>query len=282
MLKKLSLLMVIAVLFAGAGEPDKAKTPHIQPDLILEERSIQPGKPFYAVLQLKIEDGWHTYWKNPGDSGLATSVKWELPEGFKAGPLEWPYPEKFIANGITSYGYEKETAMLVQITPPSALVTGTPIILSAKLNWVACSEICVWGKGTVNYEIPVESKTPEKDIRYGDLFKSVRSKLPLAKSDWQIKASIQNEEIVLAVTPPANSGRTLSGLEFFPEDSKLIDHAAAQKFEKVLDGSYRLHLKASNLTQNPKWISGVLVSPEGWTGKDSAKALTIDQSLSNS
>src|SRR6185369_1520698 len=98
--KSLCALCVFVVLFSLFSLELRAETlkaAHVEAELVSEVESIQPGQPFWVALRLKMEDHWHTYWQNPGDSGLATKIIWNLPEGFRAESIQWPYPEKIEA-----------------------------------------------------------------------------------------------------------------------------------------------------------------------------------------
>jgi len=82
-----------------------SSSPHVKARLMPEVGSIEPGSRFCVALAFTMEEGWHIYWKNPGDSGLPATIQWDLPEGFSAGETEWPYPLKFETPGIVSFGY---------------------------------------------------------------------------------------------------------------------------------------------------------------------------------
>ena len=90
------MLRALLLLFLAAGSAFAApvvKTEHVEAELIAEKAAFQAGKPATVGLRLRMEPQWHTYWKNPGDSGLPTKIEWVLPEGWKAGPIQWPYPQ---------------------------------------------------------------------------------------------------------------------------------------------------------------------------------------------
>ena len=84
---------------------------HVTVNLIQEEETVQPGRPFWVALHLNLEEGWHVYWKNPGDAGIPLKVEWKLPEGFEAGPLQWPFPEKFTMSDMVGFGYKGEVIL---------------------------------------------------------------------------------------------------------------------------------------------------------------------------
>ena len=95
------------------------KTEHVEAELIAEKAATQAGKPVTIGLRLRMEPQWHTYWKNPGDSGLPTKIEWVLPAGWKAGPIQWPYPHPLPVGPLMNYGYEDEVVLLSELTPPA-------------------------------------------------------------------------------------------------------------------------------------------------------------------
>src|ERR1700690_3634015 len=101
-----------------------ACTAHAAPTrvrLILSADIAKPGDTVWAGVDLKMEPGWHTYWKNPGAAGLATKIEWQLPPGITNGGIEWPLPEKFPPVEVTTYGYENEVVLLVPLTLDAGL-----------------------------------------------------------------------------------------------------------------------------------------------------------------
>ena len=89
---------------------------HTQAKLILSADTAKPGDTIWAGVDMKMDPGWHTYWKNPGAAGLATKIEWQLPPGVTAGEIQWPLPEKLPPIEVTTYGYEKEVVLLVPLT----------------------------------------------------------------------------------------------------------------------------------------------------------------------
>ena len=84
--------------------------------------AVVPGQPFTAGLLLKMAPGWHTYWQFPGDAGIPTEIKWQLPPGWKTGPIQWPIPLKLNEPGdIQIYGYHDEVLLMMQLTPPAKI-----------------------------------------------------------------------------------------------------------------------------------------------------------------
>ncbi|HST02149.1 MAG TPA: protein-disulfide reductase DsbD domain-containing protein, partial [Usitatibacter sp.] len=101
--------------FAASSEP-VVKTEHVEAQLVTEKAAAKPGSTFVVGLRLRMEPQWHTYWINPGDSGLPTKIKWTLPAGWKAGNIQWPYPQKLPVGPLMNYGYEDEVILLTDIS----------------------------------------------------------------------------------------------------------------------------------------------------------------------
>ena len=95
------------------------QTDNVRAELLADASAIKPGEPFWVGLRQTIRPKWHTYWKNPGDSGLPTEITWTLPDGAKAEPIVWPRPHLFDISGVINYGFKDEAILLVRITPPA-------------------------------------------------------------------------------------------------------------------------------------------------------------------
>ncbi|HEY9714431.1 MAG TPA: thioredoxin family protein [Chroococcales cyanobacterium] len=140
-------------------EPVDAAEPavHVIGTLIADTTAVKPGQPFKLGVKLNMQPGWHTYYKESGDAGLPTKITWELPEGFKAGELLWEKPSKFIESNIVTYGYQNQTVIAAEVTPPANLDASKPLKFSAKVRWLSCKDICLPGSTTVELTLPVSA-----------------------------------------------------------------------------------------------------------------------------
>ena len=167
--------------FGGFGDKPGAVTTSIAADT----KAIEAGKPFTVGVKFAIQKDWYIYYQNVGDIGLPTSVEWQLPPGFKAGPLQWPLPHPHEAAGdFLNYVYEGETLLFAEITPPAQMPTG-PVEIKAKLAWQMCNaEMCVPGNGNVSLSLPPGAAEPEN----AELFTKYRAQVPKAGgAPFQVK-----------------------------------------------------------------------------------------------
>src|SRR5262249_24333286 len=135
---------------SGVAAPLSASSPPapnslVNAELMAETTSLVPASTLWVDLHLAIKPGWHVYWRNPGDSGLPTTIDWELPSGFSAGAISWPVPEDFVQGGVGNYGYAGLSDLLIPITIPKDVDTGGTAVLLADASWLVCAEICIPG-----------------------------------------------------------------------------------------------------------------------------------------
>src|SRR4029077_19533605 len=105
----------LAAALPGSAAPPAGGAHPVTARLVPEAPSVAPGTTLWVDLHLDIAPGWHTYWRNPGDSGLPTEIAWTLPAGFTAGDIVWPVPEHFVVSGLGNYGYRDAVDLLVPI-----------------------------------------------------------------------------------------------------------------------------------------------------------------------
>ena len=182
MRKYVSLFLILAAFILPAqswstiGGP-----PAVKVELLQEEQTVQPGRPFWVALALHIDDGWHVYWKNPGDIGMPLKVDWQLPAGYQACPLQWPFPEKFITADMVGFGYKGDVMLLSLITPPQNLELNKPQQLTAKVRWLVCSSLmCQPGADSAKLTLNIKKKSPSFAMKRPH-FSEARSKLPTSK-----------------------------------------------------------------------------------------------------
>ncbi len=151
MFRWITLLLLIA---SAQAQVYQGKT-LVTASLVSDTTAIVPGKPFQVGVLLEMAPGWHSYWEYPGDAGLPTSIAWTLPNGFVAGPIQWPLPHRFVEPGdIEVYAYKDKVLLLTAIVPPAEIAEKT-VILRAKVDWLVCEEICIPGSANLELSLPV-------------------------------------------------------------------------------------------------------------------------------
>ncbi|HET6451601.1 MAG TPA: protein-disulfide reductase DsbD domain-containing protein, partial [Spirochaetia bacterium] len=238
--------------------------------LAADQAFVAPGKPFTAAVVLSMQPDWHVYWKYPGDSGLPTTVAWDLPPGFTAGPVQWPVPRRFIQDGLVTYGYPGRVLLLAEITPPATLAQDTPVVLRAHAEWLACRVECTPGKADLSLSLPVGSGPPMPDRAWTAAFDDARAHLPSTPDDAVFSASGDEKSITLAVTGPGFTGARFS---FYPAADGL--KVSAPQEVSGTAGSVRLRLAREPRVKAPDRLTGLLVSDEiGPVGE--TRAWTVD------
>lgn len=247
-------LLLLFGAFAVSAQP--VQTPHVEAALIPEVASIQPGQPFWTALHLKIVDEWHTYWRNPGDAGLETQITWELPDGFSADEIEWPFPQRIETPPLVTFGYEGEVTLLTKVQPPASLQPGSTIEIKARADWLVCKEACIPEHGEFRLRLPVETAARLDENRRA-LFAKARNKLPGSQPDWQFRASANDSLLFLDVDSPQPLNAKATSLVFFPAEYAVVKYWPRPIIEKG-DHGVRLVMQRAGATV-PDRLHGVLV-----------------------
>ena len=254
-------------------------SPFSEAALVGEFDWITPGTRFTVGLTLKLDEDWHSYWINPGDVGEPITLTWDLPVGFSAGPIQWPYPEKIDAKPLRSYGYSNAVTFLVTITPPDKLPE-SPVTLSATADWLICKDVCLFAQETVSLSLPVREALPTPGPYFEEIAVA-RTKLPVKDPAWTFEASHYSNSFALRVSPPAVAAPDLEGAYFFPAHLMLLEHAVDQPMSKD-GGAFVFALQQSEYaTELPDRLQGVLVASEGhyFDAARTVRALEIDVPL---
>jgi thiol:disulfide interchange protein DsbD len=242
---------------ASAASPVAPADPVVA-RLVPETRSVAPGGTLWVDLHLDIAPGWHTYWRNPGDSGLPTEIAWTLPAGFSAGEIAWPVPERFVLGGIGNYGYRGKADLLVPITAPANLDPGGAVHLEAHANWLVCSDICIPGEANLALDLPVGA-APAADPPVAALFAAVRGSLP-RPARFETRFTASEHDVRLFVPAAALAGLDRPTAAFFPLDGNVVDAAAEPKEERRADGLELVLARVRGPTATlPATLAGVLV-----------------------
>ena len=191
-MKKLILLICFLIYTSAI-----AKENHVKAELITAVKSIEPGSEFWAAIKLTAEKDWHTYWRNSGDSGLPTTINWQLPAGFKHSQIQWPAPHIFPVGDLTNYGYDNTEFLLIKITAPNNLETDKSITLKAKVNWLACRVECIPENEEVMIQLPVKKNKQDIDTDVQKHISETLKKLPVINTEVKTSGKLNEEYVTL-------------------------------------------------------------------------------------
>ena len=252
----LKLLPVVFLLLAGGF----ARAAHTQVQLLLSADAARPGDTIWAGVDMKMDPEWHTYWRNPGEAGMATKIQWQLPPGVTAGDIQWPLPEKLPPAEVTTYGYNNEVILLVPLKIAADLKPGMALDLKANVSWLECKEECIPGSATVAAQLHTGWKTETSaDATTIDLWKS---KVPKsgdrlkAQAWWEKPADGDKRSLILEWSAP--NGATEA--DFFPKASDNFDIQAVTENLPARADEIRLRKTVQKFSGDwPKEVSGAIV-----------------------
>lgn len=270
----LALILVLGVTacaFSSARAQDASGL--VKAGLLAEPASIAPGEPFTVGIKLSMKEHWHTYWRNPGDSGEPIQVSWKLPRGFVAGEIEWPAPSLIRVGPVASFGYEGEAILLAHITPPRDVKSGTTVSLVADIAYLVCEKICIPGEASVSLSLPVSERSAASPANA--IFDAARSKLP-QPSPWRATFSTDTQAITLFLRAQGVQGDAIRAVRFFPYDNTLIENAAQQVLRTDAQET-RISIERSQIAKSiTQRIDGVLVLDEDVGGTTASHAFVIE------
>lgn len=204
-----------------SASAQSVQTDHVRAQLISEHLSLVPGQSMQVGLLLLHEPHWHTYWANPGDSGLPTTIEWNPPGGFKAQEIDWPLPKRFDVGGLYNFGYEGELLLPITLDVPADARPGAKIHLTANAKWLVCREECIPGKASLILDLPVAAAPAKPDPRWTMQFAKARLAQPQATA-WKGEARVEGDRVVITLRgaglPPSE------GLDAFAGQKKLFDN----------------------------------------------------------
>ncbi len=272
----IACVALVSSLASFQARAEVVRTDRVTASLVAEVAQVAPGDTVWVGLHLEIIPGWHTYWSNPGDSGAATSLDWQLLPGVEAGPIRWPLPEAIPYGPLMNYGYHDEVLHLVELTMPADWPVGEPVPLLADAVWLVCEDICIPENGTVGLTLPTGAETVA-DPAHLALFDRFRARLP-QPSPFELTAS-GPEPLQLSVTGSFDAN-ALREAHFFAAESGRIAHAEPQVLEVRSDGLV-MRLPPGRAPPADR-LEGVLVLSEELGARTFEQALVVDLPLAPS
>ncbi len=283
MLKLISRLWLLSCLLGSAWAQSVPSAvvnmPQLRAELLAHApQGVQAGQPLWVGLQLTHQPEWHTYWRNPGDSGLPTQLELNLPAGITAGDVLWPLPRKLKAGDLTNYGFDKTVLLAVPLTVSKQYKPNATQTLDIQLhaNWLVCRLECIPQEGDFALHLPVNSSFASN----ATAFEAVLAEQPKPLPDVKATTRFESQRLVLQVSglPASLQGKAL---HVFPETAELVESAAEQhpSASQSWQGDvWTVQLPLSNLRlNNPKQVGFLLTTGEGTERQGFAVSAPVTQ-----
>lgn len=250
------LFRVLAILIAGFAAQSAcalaqfgAEGPMVEASLVADRSEVAPGDTVHIALHQEITPGWHTYWRNPGDSGEPTRLDLDLPEGWSAGDILWPAPTAYPLGPLTNYGYSDTVTLPVAVQAPDDAAPGR-VTIPARATWLVCEDICIPEEADLSITLRVGDSVT--DPFGAALIQTAFDAVPDA-AGASLQAGIEKTETALVLTLAGDAlvdgSQGVRNLEVFPFESGIIDHAASQP-SVIQAGAARVDLTSGYLARS--------------------------------
>lgn len=256
----LALLLVVLAVVPGASAANTTAR------LVLAADTVKPGDTVLAGVHLKMDGQWHTYWRNPGESGGATRIEWDLPPGISAGEIQWPVPERYLFSGLTTFVYHNEVVLLVSLTVAKDAAPGAKE-LKAKVDWLECEKLCLPAKQDVSATLIIGAET--KVAADAALIEAARKRLPVAdgafrsRAWWEGAATGNSRKLIAELF----IARDAIEAGFLPYEAEGYEVLPVTEELPPAGDSVRLRITVTNIAApGPKEISGLILAKAGAAG----------------
>ncbi|MFN9749229.1 MAG: protein-disulfide reductase DsbD family protein [Burkholderiales bacterium] len=263
-------LLALLFLLPGSVWARLQQTDHAIVELVAERGGVHAGQSVQVGLSLTLKSGWHTYWRNPGDSGLPTTLEWNLPPGSHMAAIDWPAPERIEVGPLVSFGYEGEVLLPLTFTAPASARPGDTLRLHAQARWLVCKDVCIPESAALELKLPVlepGNSAPSTSASPAFASHAASQGLPLKANSLELLH--QGRHAVLMVTPPQTSDKyatpPLPLIHVFPYPERLIEPAQHEVYQTPL--GYAIKLMFLPDAVPPEHLEGVLVSKQKLDGE---------------
>lgn len=256
----LALFLLLAGLHVQA-QPSEVAADHVDVTLLSERTHWPPGEQAWLGLHLAHEQHWHTYWTNPGDSGLVTRLRWQLPEGVSAGEPAWPHPERFEIADIVNFGYSDEILIPIPLQLSPDLADGDyPIGLRA--SWLICEVECIPGQAKLGLTLQVRAGEPGALVgQWQAAFTEARARAPVAVG-WEARFAVEGQQVVIEIDA-GDQWQSQQQVLLYPQTAQFISNALPRAMHSESSSWRYLYPLNDFYDQTPEQLDIVLVGSAG-------------------
>ena len=250
-MKKFLVLIFVLFLFPDLsfGKIPSTTTDHASIEILAESKEIKIGENFVLGIKFDLDPGWHTYWKNPGDSGLPPDIKWSTPKGINQSTKLWPVPGRAEVEPLMSYGYYDQLVLPIIFNIDEDFDGEQEF--SVEIDFLICELICIPESAKVSFNI---NEFDDDDISVSrDLLSKWYKKLP---SDSNFNVYVEASDDLFSLSWPKNNKKILE-VYFYPEENGLIKYSASQLYFEDAEES-KIIIERPDRNKNLESVSGVL------------------------
>ncbi|HKI69400.1 MAG TPA: protein-disulfide reductase DsbD domain-containing protein, partial [Verrucomicrobiae bacterium] len=253
--------LFLAAFFGLAAAPARAANTDVQ--LVLADQVVRPGDTVMVGFHLHMAPDWHTYWRNPGDAGIPTTIRWDLPQGVTAGEIQWRVPDKLLEATSTTYIYSNDVVLLAPLKISDDVPPGS-LQLKAKVSWLECKTLCL--PGSTNVEVTLTIGPQAQSSPDAALIEAWEKKLPVSGANlsghawWEKVATGDTRPLILEW----NSSTATSEADFYPYGSEQF--AVQPATERIPVDAPKIELRKQVKKFEGDWptnISGLLIQKSG-------------------
>lgn len=219
------IISLILLLFPLQGfGTDTATTSELKVSLISECKLAPNEGEFSVGLYFELQPDWHLYWINPGDAGLAPTVKWQLPQNFSAGNIEWPYPHAIHTEAISNYGYSNSVLLATRVSSHNPTHNAD---ITANISWLVCKEECIPGKASLTKSFTMNNKCEVSE--YAELFKKTLTDIPKPLVLLDGEVSLIDKKFQLELYAAQAVFRDAKQVDVFVENTRIVSYQPTQE-----------------------------------------------------
>ncbi len=265
-------------LIAASAQASTIETEFVRGDFHFEHETVAPGDTTTLALDMTLAPGWHTYWKNAGDSGQPVEIRWTTPEGVEIGKTDWPAPHRQPFEPMMNYGYSDKSTLLMPVSVPENWPEGKPVELTADVFWLVCNDVCIPEQGVAELSLPTGPETGKGGNRgtKDKLFMEARASIP-ATSPYPAKYSVDDASVKIRFAGEHFENADLKDAYVFPAEWGIINHAGIQIVSVDSTGMTLTIPRSIDNDEAPEGpLEGVIELTEGAGDGDVTIALAFD------
>ncbi len=243
-----------------AGVGSEKRDDKVAARLIAERDALLPGESLWLGLRLQHDPHWHTYWQNPGDSGLATTIAWDLPDGVTIGEIQWPAPQSLDFFGLVNYGYEDVVILPMRLDLSEDFSGDGNLKLAARVDWLMCEDVCI--PGGVELELLLRVAEDGAATEFAEALDAFRHRVPKVVQGLVAKVWQHGQQYIVSLDV-ADSGLQIpdADLVYFSIDER-VEPAAEQKIVRTGNGLHMRLTRSEFTGGNDSPFHGILVAQE--------------------